>query len=457
MFGLYIGGMKIIIYGANETGSIIATEFFEDHDIIVIDSDSSRLEKFNNLDLATIVGEASNINVLKEAGIKDADVFIACTCLDEANIVACLMAKQLSNAQTACFVSKKECRNSLSIVKESMQKDGALHIDYVIWPEKLLVSEIFRIVTVPDAINVEDFSLGRAKLLEYRIKENSMLLDKCLKDVLFNEETLVVGIKRDDELFIPKGDDKFQLNDKAIFMGTAEGLDITASQFFVEEKNPLKSVAIIGGGTVGFELAKSLEKTPIKTKLIEKDYKRCEFLSEQLKKTLILNSDGTNLELLNEERIGECDVTISVTDSDEKNLLCSLLVKQLGVNRVITRVGQMATASLFEHVGVDVAVSAKKAALNEIKNRIVDYKEGLLATVEMGLAEILEINMPNSFQDVALMKLVLPKRAVVAIVQRGTRVIIPKGQTLIRANDKLIIFTKTEDAEIIRNYFNKLV
>ena len=134
-----------------------------------------------------------------------------------------------------------------------------------------------------------------------------------------------------------------------------------------------------------------------------------------------------------------------------------MLFRSLGVNRVITRVGQMATASLFEHVGVDVAVSAKKAALNEIKNRIVDYKEGLLATVEMGLAEILEINMPNSFQDVALMKLVLPKRAVVAIVQRGTRVIIPKGQTLIRANDKLIIFTKTEDAEIIRNYFNKLI
>jgi len=449
--------MKIIIYGANETGSIIATEFFEDHDIIVIDSDPSRLEKFNNLDLATIVGEASNINVLKEAGIKNADVFIACTCLDEANIVACLMAKQLSNAQTACFVSKKECRNSLSIVKESMQKDGALHIDYVIWPEKLLVGEIFRIVTVPDAINVEDFASGRAKLLEYRIKENSLLLDKQLKDTPFNEETLVVGIKREDELFIPKGDDKFLLNDKAIFMGTAEGLDITASQFFVDEKKPLKNLAIIGGGTVGFELAKSLEKTPIKTKLIEKDYKRCEFLSEQLKKTLILNSDGTNLELLSEERIGECDVMISVTDSDEKNLLCSLLVKQLGVKRVITRVGQMATASLFEHVGVDVAVSAKKAALNEIKNRIVDYKEGLLATVEMGLAEILEINIPSSFEDKLLMDLTLPKRAVVAIIQRGARVIIPKGQTLIRGNDALIIFTKAEDAESIRGYFNKLV
>lgn len=448
--------MKIIIYGANETGSIIATEFFEDHDIIVIDSDVSNLEKFNNLDLATIVGEGSNINILKEAGIKDADVFIACTCLDEANIVACLMAKQLSNAQTACFVSKKECRNSLSIVKESMQKDGALHIDYVIWPEKLLVGEIFRIVTVPDAVNVEDFAQGKAKLLEYRIKEDSPLLNKQLKDTPFNEETLVAGIKRNDELFIPNGYDEFQLNDKAIFMGTAEGLDITASQFFVEEKK-LKSVAIIGGGTVGFELAKSLEKTPIKTKLIEKDYKRSEFLSEQLKKTLILNDDGTNLELLGQENIGECDVVISVTDSDEKNLLCSLLVKQLGAKRVITRVGQMATASLFEKVGVDVAVSPKKAALNEIKNRIVDYKEGLLATVEMGLAEILEINMPISFKDTLLMDLKLPKRAVVAIIKRGSKVIIPKGQTLIRGGDSLIIFTKSDDAEAIRGYFNKLI
>ncbi len=447
--------MKIIIYGANETGSIIATEFFEDHDIIVIDSDVSNLEKFNNLDLATIVGEGSNINILKEAGIKDADVFIACTCLDEANIVACLMAKQLSNAQTACFVSKKECRNSLSIVKESMQKDGALHIDYVIWPEKLLVGEIFRIVTVPDAVNVEDFAQGKAKLLEYRIKEDSPLLNKQLKDIPFNEETLVAGIKRNDVLFIPNGYDEFQLNDKTIFMGTAEGLDITASQFFVEEKK-LKSVAIIGGGTVGFELAKSLEKTPIKTKLIEKDYKRSEFLSEQLKKTLILNDDGTNLELLGQENIGECDVVISVTDSDEKNLLCSLLVKQLGAKRVITRVGQMATASLFEKVGVDVAVSPKKAALNEIKNRIVDYKEGLLATVEMGLAEILEINMQDSFKDTLLMDLKLPKRAVVAIIKRGSRVIIPKGQTLIRGGDSLIIFTKSDDAESIRNYFNKL-
>ena len=175
-----------------------------------------------------------------------------------------------------------------------------------------------------------------------------------------------------------------------------------------------------------------------------------------MKKTLILNGDGTNLELLGQENIGESNVTIAVTDSDEKNLLCSLLVKQLGVKRVITRVGQMATASLFEKVGVDVAVSPKKAALNEIKNRIVDYKEGLLATVEMGLAEILEINIPENFQDTALMNLRLPKRGVVAIIQRGSKVIIPKGQTLVRGRDSLIIFTKTDDAEVIRGYFNKL-
>ena len=190
--------------------------------------------------------------------------------------------------------------------------------------------------------------------------------------------------------------------------------------------------------------------------MIEKDFKRSEFLSQSLKKTLILNDDGTNLELLGQENIGECDVVISVTDSDEKNLLCSLLVKQLGTKRVITRVEQMATASLFEKVGVDVAVSPKKAALNEIKNRIVDYKEGLLATVEMGLAEILEINISYGFNETVLMDLRLPRRAVIAIIQRGSKVIIPKGQTIIKGGDSLIIFTKTEDAQEIRNYFNKL-
>ena len=339
--------MKIIIYGANEMGSIIAAEFFEDHDIIVIDPNAKSLEKFNNLDLTTICADASNMNILREADIKNCDVFIACTSIDEGNIVACLIAKQLSSAETVCFVSKKECRDSLRVIREEHNRSHPLYIDNIIWPERLLTHEILRIITVPDAVDVEYFSNNRAKLLEYRIKENSILKDKKLKNCPFNEETLVVGIARDEELFIPNGDSEFKIGDKAIFMGTPDALDNTAGQFFIEDNN-IKNVAIIGGGSVGYELAKSLENTRLKIKIVENNYKRCEFLSQNLKKTLVLNADGTNLEFLEQEGIGNCDVAICVTNNDEKNLLCSLLTKQLGAKRTITRVDQAATATLLK-------------------------------------------------------------------------------------------------------------
>ncbi len=448
--------MKIVIYGASDISSIIAAEFFEDHDVIVIDSNQQKLNQFASLDLSTIVGDASNINVLKQADIKNADIFIAASDIDEANIVGCIMTRYLSCAQTVCFVSRKECKNSLKIIRENTADEDNININFVIWPEELLTREIYNILTVPDAVDVENFNNGKTKLLEYRIKENSPLLDKKLKNVNFNTETLVVGIKRGDNLFIPNGNDEFKLNDKCIFMGTPEGLDLTSIQFFVEEKSAVKSVAIIGGGTAGFELARLLEKTKIKVKLIEKDYKRCEFLSEELNKTLILNADGTNAEFLTLEGIPSMDVVISTTDSDEKNLLCSLVAKQLGIKRVITRADKIATATLFENVGVDVAISPKQAALNEIKNQIVDAKMGILATVERGLGKVQEIKIGCTYKDTSLMDLNLPCRAVIAIIQRGSRVIIPKGQTLIRANDTLLVFSMANDAQKIKDFFKNV-
>lgn len=446
--------MRIVIYGAGDIASIVATEFFEDHDIIIIDPDPEKLAQFSHLDLSVIQGDASNIKILSAADIKNTDVFIAASEIDEANIVGCIMTKYLSCAQTVCFVSRKECKNSLKIIRDNAIKEDDININFVIWPEELLTREIFSLITVPDAVDVENFIQGKARLLEYRIKEKSPLLGKKLKDAGFHDEVLVVGIARDDKLFIPNGEDEFKINDKCIFMGTVEGLDLTALRFFIEEeKNGIKNAVIIGGGTVGFELSNLLEKTKIKVKLIEKDYKRCEFLSENLNKTLILNADGTNSEFLSQEDIKAADIVVAVTDSDEKNLLCSLLSKQLGAKRVITRVDQLATVPLFENVGVDVAVSAKRAALNELKNQIIDSKMGILATVESGLGKVQEIKVKKDFKDTALMNLKLPVRAVIAIIKRGTRIIIPKGATLIRANDSLLIFTMANDASKICDFF----
>ncbi len=445
--------MKIIIFGSNEMASSIATEFFEDHDVIVIDSNQKNLETFSKLDVGTICADILDVQILQNADIQDADYFIACSNNDELNILSCLTSKQISNAQNICFVEKKETLESLNYLKDEYKTAYAQCIENIIYPQKLLVQEIFKIITVPEAVDVENFAHGRARLLEYRIKEDSEILGKKLKDCYFNSEVLVVGIVRNEELFIPNGNSEFLLNDKAILMGTPVGLDITASELFEEKREKVKKIGIIGGGTVGFDLAGILEKTSTNVKLIENDLERCEFLSEQLKKTLVLNASGTSLELLEEEEIGKSDVIVAITNNDEKNLLCSLLTKQLGAKKVIARVSTDSTASLFERVGVDVAISQRQACVEEIKNRIIESRAGVLATVERGQGEIIEIQLNSNFEEKSLFEIKMPTAGVIAIIKRGSKVIIPKGQTKIRPCDTLLIFVKSCDVAKIKEYF----
>ena len=445
--------MKIVIYGANELAALIAAKLFEDHDIIIIDEDSTNKDSFEKLDLEYVLGSGSNINVLESVDIKNADIFIACTDNDEANIVACLTVTNMAKLKTVCFVSKRENVESLSLVRGSKyQKE--LMIDYVLWPEELMTQEIFRIITVPNAVDVENFANGKARLLEYRINENTKFINQKIKDCNFPEETLIVGITRDNTLFIPAGETQLQLNDKVIFMGSSYSLDILANKFFTEV-NGVKQVTIIGGGNVGLMLAQNLEKANIRIKLIEYDYKRCEELTENLKNTLVLNGDGANFELLQDERVADSDVVVSVTDNDEKNLLCSLLVKQLGVPKVITRVSKNINANLFEKVGIDVAISQNLAAIDVIENHLIKTDIEILATVERGQGEVLEIAVPFNFPANLIMNLKLPGRAIIAIIQRRNRVIIPRGTTQVLPFDNLIIFTTQENSDAIKKYFRK--
>ena len=443
--------MKIIIFGANEIGSMIAYQFHTANDITVIDEEKNKQDTFNKLDISFVDGNASNIEILKQANVKDADFFIACTESDELNIVACLTVKHLSDAHTMCFVRKESYKQSLGIAKDA-EYNSDFYVDTVIWPKELLTQEIFRIITVAKALDVENFAGGRARLLEYRIAENSPLVNKLVKHCEVPKDTLIVGITRDDELFIPSGETVLHQDDKVIFMGLSHSLDILAGKFF-HEKEFVKKVAIIGGGNIGLKLAKSLEDLKLDIKVIERDEERCEYLAEQLNNTLVINGDGTDLELLNEEEINEADVVVSVTNNDEKNLLCSLLVKQLGVNRVVSRVTKSSNANLFQKVGVDIAISAITASLNEIKNNLCGTNIGILATVEQGKGEVLKIVLPEDFKPIKIMELKLPAKGIVGIIQRRNRIIIPNGTTQLMNNDHLIIFTTSENAPIIREYF----
>ena len=188
-------------------------------------------------------------------------------------------------------------------------------------------------------------------------------------------------------------------------------------------------------------------------KIIERDEDRCNYLSQELDNALIIHGDGTDLELLNEEDVASSDVVVSVTNNDEKNLLCSLLLKNLGAKKVISRVSKNTNIALFEQVGIDIAISSKSASLNEIKNNIKDTNVGILATVEQGQGEVLEIVLPQNFTETKLMNLKLPAKAVIGIVQRRNRIIIPNGATQIMSGDNLIILTTSVDAPVIKEFF----
>ena len=439
--------MKIIIFGATEVGCLLATEFFEDHDITIIDKEENRTDEFDKLDISFVQGNATDTNVLKQADIRNADVFIACTGIDEANIVACLAAKKVGGVRTICFVSKGEYKNTLNT---SDYCD--FFIDYIIWPEELLTQDIFRIVTVAHALDVENFADGKARLLEYKVQPGLSIINQKLKDIGFTKDTIIVGLTRDSKLFIPNGDTEILEGDKLIFMGTPHSLDILAGTFF-HEKDQVKTAAIIGGGNVGAMLAKSLDDLKIKTKIIEKDYERCQFLAQTLERTLVIHGDGTNLKILDEEDIGSSDIVISVTNNDERNLLCSLLCKQLGVKRVIARVAKVLNIPLFEKVGIDIAISPKNSAINEVKNDLEENDVDILATVEQGQGEVLEISVREEFNDKMIMELKLPARAIIGAVHRKNFVIIPKGDTKIRTGDVLITFTMAENADTIKEFF----
>lgn len=443
--------MKIIIFGANEIGAMIASQFYTANDITVIDEEKNKIDAFNKLDISFIDGNASDFEVLKQANIKNADVFIACTDSDELNIVACLTAKRLGDITTTCFVRKEGYKSSLGITKDA-EYNCDFYIDNVIWPEELLTQEIFRIITVAKALDVENFANGRARLLEYKIAENSPLVNRMVKHCEFPKDTLIVGITRNDELFIPNGETVLHQEDKVIFMGLSHSLDVLAGKFF-HEKEFVKNVVIIGGGNVGLKLAKSLEDLKLNIKIIEKDEQRCDILAEQLESTLVINGDGTDLELLGEEEVSSSDVVVSVTNNDEKNLLCSLLAKQLGVKRVISRVSKATNASLFEKVGIDITISSRNASLNEIKSNLCGTNIGILATVEQGKGEVLKILLAEDFKASKIMDLKLPAKGIVGIVQRRNRIIIPNGTTQLMEGDNLIIFTTSENAPIIREYF----
>lgn len=446
--------MNIIIVGGGGFGYQLAKELHINHDITVIDIDEKVFDRFSKLDISFVNGSGADAQVLSTANAEKADVIIACTASDEMNIISCWTAKQLSKIETICFVNHPEYIETFKAKDNKLLVHDLFGIDQIIWPKKSLSDEIEKIISVPAAIDVEVLARGQIKLFEYRVKETTPIIGKMLKDCFFPEDSIIVAITREDKLFIPTGNTELIKNDKVIFIGTDEALEDLSNNYF-EQVKETRSVTIIGGGTVGLMLAKNLENKNLEVTIIEKDPERYEELLSELTKSTIIKGDGTDLELLQEREISKTDVMVTVTDNDEKNLLCSLLAKQLGVKKVLTRVDKASNLKLFETVGIDVALSPKSSSVKELMNNLVETNLDILVTVEMGKGKVLEIQVPDYFDDCLVKDLNFPFKAIIGTVLRRKKVIVPKGNTLIRPGDRLLVFTTQDSSKQVKNFFEK--
>jgi trk system potassium uptake protein TrkA len=267
---------------------------------------------------------------------------------------------------------------------------------------------------------------------------------------------VMVAAKHGDTITIPRGDTQLQPGDKAIVMGRREAMAAIEAKVAPDggALRDAQRVTIIGGGDVGFRLAQLLDRRDnVELQVIERDRTRGEMLAATLSRALILSGDGTDLELLEAEDIGRSDVLVSVIDNDERNLLASLLGRQLGVDKIITRVSKPANLRLFERVGIDVALSARGAAVESVVHQIEGGKAELLAVLEEGQAKVFELIVPDDYPATALKDLAAPPESIVGTILRNGDAIVPSGNDRIEPGDRLLVFCTDASSDRVRKFF----
>jgi len=445
--------MRVVIVGGGEIGFALSQTLAQQHEVFVVDHAPEVAARFESLDVQFVMGSATNPDVLALAGIAGADVLVACTGLDEVNIVACAMARRHGSPEAYCVLSREEF---LGLADQ--QGLAAFGITRVIWPEAQLAADIERIVRTPGALDAETFAEGAIQLIEYRLEPGSTLAGRRIADLHLPHGCLVVAVRRGDAFFIPRGASELAVGDRVVVMGTPDALRDVAHRFTTASADGTRQrVTIIGGGDVGLRVAEALDESDAAdVTVIERSPERGELLAGRLRRSLVLNGDGTDLELLQAEDIGRSDVLVSVIDNDERNLFASLLARQLGVRRIITRVGKRANLRLFERVGIDVAISARAAAVASVLHQIRGGATRLLALVEQGAGRILELEVPAGYSTRALRELAPPLNSIVGAIVRESQAIVPRGTDHIQAGDRLIVFTTYEAADRVRAYFTSV-
>jgi trk system potassium uptake protein TrkA len=444
--------MKVIVAGAGEVGYNISEKLSREKiDIVLIDKDPERLRIVADvLDVQTIESPVAKPEMLLDAGIKNAVLFVAVTGNDSDNILACRYSQLLAPEVTRIA----RIRDS-SIYKGLSQEEieNGLGLSYIIDPTTLVVDNIMDFMAIPGAGDVIDVSGGRLKLVGLRLGRNHPIVGQTLAKALPRGEgnkLLIAAIYRHHELLIPNGSTILKGHDLLYLAATPDHLP-DVSRFFDIDWSPPQNIFIMGGGEVGLNLARRLEQHDVVVKLIEQNEERCSFLSQELKSTIVLKGDATDQNLLEEEGLAECDIFIAVGTDDEKNMISCLLARRLGAKNTITRVNRFSYVPLVSAIGLEALVSARVAAVSAILKYV---RKGLVvsvATLQNEEAEIMEIEVPKEshLAGKLILEAKFPSSAIVAALLRGEEVIIPSGNTIIEAGDILALVSKSESVHLL--------
>jgi trk system potassium uptake protein TrkA len=444
--------LQTIIVGAGKLGYKLAESLSQKNDnVIVIDVNQEALDKVNDhLDVLTVNDSGLNMEMLTRLNISKCHLLIAVTSSDEINMLVASMAKKMGCYNTIARIRNPEYSNQIEFIKREM------NIDYVVNPDLATSKEIAKYLLKGQAIHMEDFAQGKVGMADFKANNLKDIIGKKIKDLNIPQNVLIAAISRNGATIIPNGETEIESTDIIYVIGKKESINQFSKNCgsLIGHKH-VKKVIILGGGKIGYYLANNLIEHGVAVKIIERDKKRSQYLAENINGGLVIHGDGTDTELLLEEKIADMDAFVTVTGYDEENLLLGLLAKQNGVPKVIAKVSRPNYIPIIEKLGIDIAVNPVYITASDILRYIQGGKVVSISLLLGGDAEVLEIIATKNSQIIhkKLKDLQLPKGIIVgAIVHKG-KVIIPNGDSEIVPGDRVIVFSLHSEVPKLEKLF----
>jgi trk system potassium uptake protein TrkA len=445
--------MKIIILGAGQVGASLAEQLAnEQNDITMVDIDADRLRELQDrLDIGTVTGQASHPDVLLRAGADDADMLIAVTNADETNMVACQVAYTLFRTPTKI----SRIRSLAYLKKRSLFNNEAIPIDFIISPELLVTRYIQRLIEYPGALQVLDFADGKVQLVAVKAYYGGPMVGSELRQIrshMPNIDTRVAAIFRRDHAIMPVANTIVEADDEVFFIASSDHIMPVMSELRRLD-NPYKRILIAGGGNIGERLADAIEDQ-YQVKIIDQSYARCRQLSETLRRTIVLNGNASDRELLTAEDIENVDVFCALTSDDEANIMSSMLAKRMGAKKVITLIANPAYVDLVQGGEIDIAISPQQITIGSLLTHVRRGDISNVHSLRRGAAEALEViahgdSRSSKVVGKRLDEIEKIEGSTIGAIVRGDEVLIAHRYLVVEPEDHLIVFL-TDKSKIIQ-------